>query len=133
MMIENIKRGKYFRIGKGNVSKSMVLAQDIVKLISNLGSLNSGVYNLTDDVDPTFEQLENAIAQKYNKRIISIPYFAAYIIAIFGSILNSVSSRKLFPLDIVTLKKMTKPLTFSCAKAKRDLNWKPNSILSFFE
>ncbi|MBK9509095.1 MAG: NAD-dependent epimerase/dehydratase family protein [Cytophagaceae bacterium] len=73
-MIEGIKIGRYVSLGSGKVRKSMVLVEDLAILVSKPIS-HSGIYNLTDDINPTFREIENIIAKHFNRRIVSIPIF----------------------------------------------------------
>ena len=67
-MINGIKKGYYFNIGRGGAKKSIVLASDIALLIKNLSeNMPSGIYNLTDGYHPSFRELSNVIAGKLNK------------------------------------------------------------------
>ena len=128
-MMEAIQNGKYLRIGRGEAKKSIVLANDIAELISGLSG-TSGIYNLSNGNSSTFCELENAIAGRFNKKIRSIPKPAALIIAGFGSAVNSIQNRFRFPLDLAAYRKITKSLTFSSEKAKKELGWSPNEVLS---
>lgn len=127
-MMEAIQNGKYLRIGRGEAKKSIVLADDIAELISGLSG-TTGIFNLSDGNSSTFCELENAIAGRFNKKIRSIPKPAALIIAGFGSVVNSVQNRFRFPLDLAVYRKITKSLTFSSEKAKRDLHWNPENTV----
>ena len=63
-MIYAIKKNRFFIIDNGKAKKSMVLADDIGKLISNLKG-KSGVYNLTDGYHPSFKEISLVICNKY--------------------------------------------------------------------
>lgn len=122
-MIKGIKKGYYFRIGDGQVKRSMVWAQDVAELIPNL--LNKqGIYHLTDGVHPEFAALENKIAQQFGKRIKSLPMGLIKGIAKIGNIIPG------FPLNRYRLQKLTATLTFSDEKARVELNWNPKPILN---
>lgn len=121
-MIKAIKKGYYFRIGKGNARKSIVSAYDVAKLIPKLYG-KTGVYNLTDGIHPTFKQIEDHIAEILNKKIKTLPKPPFVILAKIGDMLPK------FIINTNKLNKITKSLTFSNEKAAKDLNWKPSSGL----
>jgi len=123
-MIRGIKSGKYLSIGKADVSKSVVWAEDIARIIPVLAE-KGGTYNLTDGVHPTFGELEEAIATALNKRKpIKVPYWIAKGLAKTGDILGS-----RFPINSNQLKKITATLTFDDTKARNELGWNPTSVL----
>lgn len=127
-MIDGIKTGKYFSIGEGEARKSILMVQDIASLVPMLAK-NGGVYNVSDDTQPSFRELEVLIAHQLNKKKpISIPYFIAKSVALMGDLFGSKA-----PLNTLKFIKITKSLTFSNEKAKRELNWKPTNVLENFK
>jgi GlcNAc-P-P-Und epimerase len=131
-MIKTIKSGRYLGIGKGKARKSVVWADDIADLIPGLTGKN-GVYNVSDGYHPTFFELENAIASQFNSTVWRIPGKVALALAYLGMILNKSQTIIRFPLDIDTYHKITKTLTFSSEKAKKELGWNPNEVLRNFK
>lgn len=127
-MISGIKSGKYLSIGGGKARKSVLMVQDIVTLV-NLLAQKGGVYNVCDDSQPTFRDLEKIISKQLGgKRVINIPYWAANILAKVGNILGPKA-----PINSNKLDKITKTLTFSNEKAKKELGWNPTDVLSSFK
>ena len=126
-MINGIKKGYYFNIGGGLARKSMVLADDVAKIILKASQIG-GIYNLTDGYHPNFFELSNAIT-KQNKKSnpLNIPFFIAKSIAIVGDLVGSK-----FPLNSNKLKKITNDLTFDDSKARQVLGWNPNKILDYY-
>lgn len=123
-MVNGIKTGKYLSINHGKARKSLLMAEDIAHLVP-LVATKGGVYNVCDDTHPSFGQLEELIAKQLGKRKpISIPYWFAKCIAVFGDIVGS-----WFPLNSKRLEKITQSDTLSNEKAKRELGWKPMSVL----
>ncbi|MDL5048287.1 NAD-dependent epimerase/dehydratase family protein [Oscillatoria amoena NRMC-F 0135] len=124
-MRKAIQKGYYFRIGKGSARKSIVLASDVADFIPSLFSkTQSGEYNLTDGIHPTFAQIEDKMAQSLGKKIsIVIPTLIARTISVVGSFIPK------FPLNSRQYSKITSPLTFSDQKARTVLGWNPNSFL----
>src|SRR5438552_3280024 len=61
-MLNAIKSGKYFRLGRGAARKSMVLASDVAEIFPKLAQ-TGGIFNFTDGIHPSFYELENAITK----------------------------------------------------------------------
>ena len=122
-IIEAIKKGYYFRIGKGHAKKSIISAYDIANLIPELFDLN-GVYNLTDVSHPKISEIDTIIAKKYNKKIKSIPIFLIKVIAKIGDIFY------FFPFNSLKYKKLTNDLTFSNKKLFNDIKYRRSNGLS---
>lgn len=122
-MIKAIKNGFYFNINRGKARKSMVLADDVSKIILKASEIG-GTFNLTDGNNPNFNQLSYSIAKQLNKKyIFNMPIFIAQLISKIGDImgLNFFNSSK--------LNKIVSDLTFDDSKARKTLNWKPNSVI----
>ena len=126
-MINAIKKGYYFNIAGGKARKSMVLAEDVAKIILNVSEIG-GIYNLTDGHDPNFYEISNVIAKRYGKiKIFNMPLFIAKVIAHVGDFVGSK-----FPLNSNKLKKITTDLTFDDSKARQVLGWMPNKVLDYY-
>jgi GlcNAc-P-P-Und epimerase len=127
-MIEGIKSNRYLSIGEGKTKKSILMAEDIVKIIPRLAEIG-GIYNICDDHHPSFSELESLIStQLGKKKPLAIPYWIGKVLALSGDILGDK-----FPINSLKLSKIVKPLTFSNEKAKRELNWQPLDVLSNFK
>lgn len=127
-MINGIKTGKYFRIGNGSARKSVLMAEDIVRIIPRLVEIG-GIYNVCDSHHPSFAELDDLIAKQLNKKTPrSIPYWVAKCLALIGDLIGNKS-----PFNSRKLEKVTKSLTFSNEKAKRDLDWEPLDVLKYFK
>jgi len=127
-MIHGIKTGKYLNIGGGKARKSVLMVQDIARLIPLVAD-KGGIYNICDSNHPSFSELENVICKQLNKSgVISIPLFIANIIAKIGDLLGSHA-----PINSDKLSKITKSLTFSNAKAKSELGWQPLDVIENFK
>ena len=126
-MISGIKTGRYLSIARGEARKSVLMVQDIARLIPQLAE-KGGIYNICDSYHPTFFELEGLICKQLNKkRPRSIPYWFAKGMAVTGDLIGNKA-----PINSLTLTKMTKSLTFSNEKAKRELGWEPLSVLDNF-
>jgi len=127
-MIIGIKSGKYLRIGNGSAQKSVLMAEDIARIIPRLTELG-GIFNVCDNRHPSFAELEELIAKQLNKKAPrSIPYLAAKSLALVGDCIGNK-----FPINSSKLDKITQSLTFSNEKAKRELNWEPLDVLQNFK
>lgn len=122
-MINAIKKGYYFRIGKAEAKRSIVAAMDVAKAIPDLLTLN-GVYNYTDCTHPTIAQIDTIIAKKYNKKIKKLPKFLLTLIAKIGDIIP------FFPFNSSKFEKLTNTLTFSNKKILTQIKFKPINGLS---
>ena len=126
-MINGIKTGRYLSINRGKACKSVLMVQDIAKLVPLLAE-KGGVYNVCDTHHPSFGELESLIAEQLGKRKpISIPLWIANILAKCGDLLG----RKA-PINSMKLAKIVKPLTFSNDKVRNELGWEPTSVLDSF-
>jgi nucleoside-diphosphate-sugar epimerase len=127
-MILGIKTGKYLNIGGGKARKSVLMVQDIARLIPLVAD-KGGIYNICDSNHPSFSELETVICKQLNKKgVLSVPYFVAKGLAIIGDLLGNMA-----PINSDKLDKITKSLTFSNAKAIKDLGWKPLDVIENFK
>jgi nucleoside-diphosphate-sugar epimerase len=127
-MIRGIEKGYYFNIGSGKAKKSMVLAEDVAKIIPVVADIG-GVYNLTDGYNPTFSELSCIMAKQLGKAMpFNLPIKLAYIVAKFGNLMGNSA-----PINTLKLSKLTSDLTFDDTKARKLLNWNPISILEGFK
>lgn len=123
-MVKGISSGRYLSIAGGHARKSVLMVQDIARLVM-LSADKGGIYNVCDDTQPTFRQLESIIAKQAGVCTpVSIPYWFAKCCALVGDCLG-----KRAPINSQKLRKITKSLTFSNEKAKRMLNWTPTNVL----
>jgi nucleoside-diphosphate-sugar epimerase len=124
-MINAIQKGFYFKIGRTNPKKSVVLAEDVAKCIPTL-FMKNGIFNLTDGHHPTINELCDTIAASYNKRNpMVLPFFLARLISFAGDVLPFV------PLNSQKLTKMTGSLTFCDKKAREALEWSSRRAVDY--
>lgn len=127
-MIDGIKSGKYLSIGGGKARKSVLMVSDIPILIELMKD-KGGIFNVCDDHQPSFKELEDSISlQLGGKRVIGIPLWFATFCAKVGDLLGSKA-----PINSLKLSKITKSLTFSNAKARKELRWQPTDVVSNFK
>lgn len=126
-MIQGIQTGKYLSINGGNAKKSILMVQDIARLVPLLAS-KGGIYNVCDTKQPTFRDLERMIADQLDKSAPkSIPYRIAKVLAKAGDYMGGKA-----PINTSRLTKITMSLTFSNEKARRELGWEPLRVIDNF-
>ena len=127
-MVNGIRKGFYLNIAGGKVCKSVLMADDIARLIPLLVE-KGGVYNVCDTNQPTFGEISASVAKQLGKRKpISIPYWMAWCMAKVGDMFGSKA-----PINSYKLSKMTESLTFSNDKARRELGWEPLDVLENYK
>lgn len=127
-MINGIKRSYYFDIAGGNARRSMVLAEDVAKIIPVVAEIG-GIYNLTDRQHPSFSEISNCIAKQLDKpRPLNIPKWIATLMAKIGDIIGQKA-----PINSNKLKKITYDLTFNDQKAVDAFGWNPTPVLKGFK
>lgn len=123
-MIKALNKGYYFNIGGGMAKKSMVLAKDVASFVSVVAPVG-GIYNLTDGYHPSFGELSVAISKK---KQFSLPIFGAKLIGLIGDLVGDKA-----PINSLKVKKIISDLTFNDSKARKLLNWQPQSILDYLK
>lgn len=127
-MVNGIKKGFYMNIAGGKVVKSILMAEDIARLVPLLEE-KGGIYNVCDTRQPSFGEISKSLAKQLGKgNPISIPYWMAWCMAKVGDLLGNKA-----PINSYKLEKMTKSLTFSNAKARHELNWEPLDVLTYYK
>ncbi len=127
-MVKGIKKGYYMNIAGGKVIKSILMAEDIAHLVPILEE-KGGVYNVCDTRQPSFGEISVSVAKQLGKhKPISIPYWMACCMAKVGDLLGNRS-----PFNSYKLEKMTKSLTFSNDKARKELGWEPMDVLKSYK
>ena len=124
-MIRAISKGFYFRLGKGDSRKSMVLAEDVALLIPRLFG-KEGIYNLTDGSHPSLSELDEYIAGLYHRKIWEVPMSMIKPLCTIGDILP------FFPINSYRFNKLISNLIFDDSKAVSELDWKPRPIVGNF-
>ena len=127
-MVNGIKKGFYVNIAGGRARKSLMMAEDIANLVI-LAEDKGGIYNVCDDVHPSYKELSETISKQLGKREpMSIPYWIAWCLAKIGDCLG-----KKAPINSYRLKKLTTSCIFSNEKAKNALGWKPQNVLETYK
>lgn len=126
-MVAGIRKGLYLNIAGGKVRKSILMAEDIARLLPLLAE-KGGVYNVCDSYQPTFGELSASVARQLGRhRPFSLPYGLAWCLAKAGDLLGTRA-----PINSYKLGKMTRSLTFSNERARRELGWEPLDVLAHY-
>ena len=127
-MVKGIKKGYYMNIGGGKVIKSILMADDIARLVPIVAK-KGGTYNVCDTRQPSFGEISISVAKQLGKdKPMNIPYWVAWCMAKVGDLLGSKA-----PINTYKLEKMTKSLTFSNEKARKELGWEPLDVLTNYK
>lgn len=127
-MVNGIKKGFYMNIAGGKVVKSILMAEDIARLVP-LVAETGGVYNVCDTRQPSFGEISMSVARQLGKgKPLNIPYWMAWCMAKVGDLIGNKA-----PINTYKLEKMTKSLTFSNEKARRELGWEPMDVLENYK
>lgn len=127
-MVKGVKKGFYMNIAGGKVVKSILMAEDIARLLP-LVAEKGGTYNVCDTRQPSFGELSISVAKQLGKgKPLSIPYWMAWCMAKVGDLLGSKA-----PINSYKLEKMTQSLTFSNEKARKELGWEPMDVLTNYK
>lgn len=127
-MVNGVRRGFYMNIAGGKVIKSILMAEDIAHILPSLVE-KGGTYNVCDTRQPSFGELSISVAKQLGKgKPMNIPYWMAWCMAKVGDLLGSKA-----PINSYKLEKMTKSLTFSNEKARKELGWEPMDVLDNYK
>ena len=123
-MVNGVRKGFYMNIAGGKVVKSILMAEDIARILPPLVE-KGGTYNVCDTRRPSFGELSISVAKQLGKgKPMNIPYWVAWCMAKVGDLLGNKA-----PINSYKLEKMTKSLTFSNEKARKNLGWTPLDVL----
>jgi nucleoside-diphosphate-sugar epimerase len=127
-MIKAIQKGYYMNIAGGLARKSMVMAEDVAKIVLKVSEVG-GIYNLTDGYHPNFKELSFNLAKQMGKSTpLNIPNWFAKIMAKTGDIIGMKA-----PFNSNKLTKITADLTFDDSKARKAFGWNPTNVLEAFK
>lgn len=127
-MVKGVQKGFYMNIAGGKVIKSILMAEDIARLLP-LVAEKGGTYNVCDTRQPSFGEISMEVARQLGMRKpLNIPDWMAWCMAKVGDLLGSKA-----PINSYKLEKMTQSLTFSNEKARKELGWEPLDVLSNYK
>lgn len=126
-MVNSIYRGSYHHIEDETCHMSVVHATDVARAMVMLTGL-SGIFNITDGVNPSRHDLAEALAHRMNdKRIYTLRAKRARMVARLCDFLPFVGyGRK-------TLAERYRTLTFDDARLRRTIAWEPNSVVEYLK
>ena len=126
-MINGIASGHYLGIAGGKARKSVLMVEDIARLVPLLEE-KGGIYNVCSDDQPSFRELERVICKQLGRKMpVNMPLLGAKFMAVIGDLMGKEAI-----FNTKRLTKMTETLTFSNAKAKKELGWEPLSVIENF-
>ena len=129
MMVAALRSGRYLGIGAGAARRSMVLAEDVARILP-AAALAGGIFNLTDGYNPSFAELESAICATLRRPAPRrVPFVLAKLLASAGDFGQKLTGRNL-PFSSRTLMKMTSTLTLSDRRGREALGWNPTPVLN---
>lgn len=125
-MVKAIQTGRYFPIRGNTARKSMVMADDVARIIP-AALETGGIFNLTGDQHPAVSDLEKEIARQLGQPLLSpVPRWLACIAARAGDLTGSI-------VNSAKLQQLTTTLTFSNERAKLELGFQPMDVLRHFK
>ena len=105
-MIQAMKRGYYFRIGKGEARRSIIKTETLGRMIA-AGRVPEGTHNITEEHHPTIREIEDQLARRVGRSW--IPGIPLPLLR-FGARLGDRIS--FLPLNTYRLEKLITSLTF---------------------
>ncbi len=106
-LIEQIKAGRYFHIGKGKNVKSIVYVKNLVEatlwLIDKM-KFGVEIYNYADSPQLTSRQIADIISNSLKKSPITLPYWVVYLLGIPFDIAIKITGKDL-PISTNRIKK----------------------------
>ena len=132
-LIKSIRNRLFFYFGNGNCLRSMISSRNAAEVAVRAAvepkAVNE-VFCVTNGQDYTMNEIVESIcgALDMNWRPYHLPVFLAELAGRFGDVLRKWCHVP-FPIDSDRVRKLSRPLTFSCEKAKRVLGYEPVEIL----
>lgn len=133
-LIRAVHVNRFFYFGDGKAERSMIssanAAEAALKAALNPSAANE-VFCVTDGADRSVRDLVETICSALGKswRPHEIPISLAEWMGKFGSLIEG-SLRTQLPINSATVRKLSRPLTFSCEKAQRMLGYSPRESLA---
>lgn len=133
-LIRAIHANRFFYFGDGKAERSMISSANAAEAALKAAlepSASNQVFCVTDGVDHCVRDLVETIctALGMSGRPRQIPNSLAEWMGKFGGLIERALSSHL-PINSATVRKLSRPLTFSCEKARRMLGYKPRESLA---
>jgi len=123
----------FFYFGDGNCLRSMISSKNVaeaaIKAAFEPKAVNQ-LFCVTDGRDYTMNEMVDSICHALGMswRPFHVPVLLADLAGRFGDVLRKWAHVP-FPIDSKRVRKLSRPLTFSCEKAKRVLGYEPVETL----
>lgn len=125
-IVNGISRATYCHIEGNDARISAIHSLDVAQAAKNIVGKN-GTFNISDGIDPTIEQLAEALAWRIgHKRIFSITPPKAHRMARVGDFIPFIS-----PLDSRKLKMQTTTRTLSIENISQTINFHPINVIEY--
>jgi nucleoside-diphosphate-sugar epimerase len=126
-LVRAVARGRFALPGRCDRPRSLVAAANAAEGIARAleSAPPGGLYLVTDDHDLGVRALVERIADSLpgKPRPREAPYALVWAAALAGSVAAALGLRT--PVTLDALRKLTTRLTFSCARARRELGYRP--------
>jgi nucleoside-diphosphate-sugar epimerase len=132
-LIVAIRRKLFFYFGDGKAVRSMISSTNAAEAALKAAfehQAGNEVFCVTDGRDYTLNELVDCICRALGTswRPYHVPVLLADLAGRFGDVLRKWAHVP-FPIDSDRVRKLSRPLTFSCEKAKRVFAYKPTETL----
>ena len=132
-LIKAVYKKQFMYFGDGKNSRSMISSVNTAEaavLAANSDSSANQVFCVTDGIDYSMEYLINTICKVLNTswKPIHLPMFISKLIGCSGDVLEKITKRTM-PVNSDRIRKLSKPMTLSCCKAKKILNYKAEETI----
>ena len=97
-MIDFISKGKFIMVGSGRNIKSICYVENLVNFTINISSeiINKNdIFNYADTPNYSIKDIVNEVLNVSKTRIITIPFFLAYVIGLFFDLLSFITRLEL--------------------------------------
>jgi len=133
-LIKAIHDGIFFYFGDGKSLRSMISSTNAAEAAiraSSTPEAASELFCVTDGRDYTVQEIVETICQTLgtSKKQRHLPLFVAQSFGMVGDSVRKLLRAK-FPIDSDKVRKLSRPLTFSCEKAKQLLGYMPVETLA---
>ncbi|OGS45440.1 MAG: hypothetical protein A2539_09935 [Elusimicrobia bacterium RIFOXYD2_FULL_34_15] len=132
-LIKAVYKKQFMYLGDGKNSRSMISSENtaaaaVLAAITN-NSANQ-IFCVTDGIDYSMEYIINTICKILNTSWmpIHLPMFISKLLGSIGDVLEKITKRTM-PVNSDRVRKLSTPMTLSCTKAKKILNYKAEKTL----
>ena len=132
-LIEAIYKRDFFYFGDGRCSRSMISSKNAAEaafMAAFALKANNEIFCVTDGQDYKLQELVESICQalRTNWRPFHIPISIAELVGKVGDLVEKYAKIS-FPINSARVMKLSRPLTFSCEKAKQVFGYEPLETL----